>query len=143
MTEEDMQKMKQYFADKLTNLIEQRAIFREKFQQTNQNALTPFKSYSAFAFVVSDELADIFELLKNIYESLIEIDKDVSNRTQKLEQIVQDVSNQVGGMTNVKAELDDLKRTIKEPMFARLDQFIQTMKENAEKRRNAGDPYVE
>jgi hypothetical protein len=147
MTEEQKvahAKMKQYFKDKQAFFIEERAIFKQNFEQARTKTFTPYRQYSAFGFIVFDELADILNGLESVFEGLIEMDKDIADKTQRLERIIQDVGNQVGAdMTNVKAELSDLKSTIKEPMVARVYEFIQVMKENAEKRKSAGDPYVE
>lgn len=133
-TAEDKEKMKQYFMDKRKFMIEEKALFKDRWENAKSGNYPTFKAYSAFGWVMFDELGDLFELLENIYENLVEMDKDITSKAERLEKVIQELSSQTG------AELDNLKTTLKEPMWNRIDQFLQTMKEEAEKRKKKDDP---
>jgi len=133
-TEEDKEKLKQYFKDKRNFVIGQIALFKDRCEHAKYGSLTPFKTYSAFGWMMFDQLNDLFELLQNIYENLLEMDKDITSKAEKLEKAIQEVSSRTG------EELDNVKTTLKEPMWTRIDQFLQTMKEQAEKRKKEDDP---
>jgi peptidoglycan hydrolase CwlO-like protein len=141
-TKEEKEKMMHYFKGKHKFIIEQKALFKDRFMSAKPSGFTSFKTYSAFAYLVYDELADMFEMLQNIYENLAELDKDITAKTERLEKIINDVSS-LADITEVKAELDELKGTMKEPMWTRIDQFLQAMKENEQKRKKLGEEYVE
>lgn len=133
-TEEDKEKMKQYFMGKHNFIIEQKTIFKDRYENAKDGSIIPFKTYSAFAWVMYDELGDLFELLQNVYENLLEMEKEITSKAEKLEKVIQELTSRTG------VELDDLKTKLKEPMWTRIDQFLQTMKEEAEKRKKEDDP---
>jgi hypothetical protein len=68
----------------------------------------------------------------------------VETRLANLESIVQGIAEKVNvDLSSLKAQVDTLHKTIKEPMFAELNEYVQTMKDVYNRRKQAGEEYVE
>jgi hypothetical protein len=46
-------------------------------------------------------------------------------------------------LSSLRTEIDVLNKTIREPMFSEVFQFVKSVKESAEKSKRAGEQYVE
>jgi hypothetical protein len=74
----------------------------------------------------------------------LQVDAQLKEAIQILTMVLSDVIKKVDVEFPVlKADVDKLGEIIKEPMFSRLDNYIQTMKKAYEQRAKAGDQYVE
>ena len=133
-TEEDKERMKQYFTEKQKSIAEKIVLFKDRYRNAKSDTLTPFKTYTAFGWLAYEELGELFKLLHNVYENLVELDKDITEKTERLDKLIQEVSSRTG------TELESLKATLKEPMWTRIDQFLQAMEvKEKEEKKKAGE----
>lgn len=82
----------------------------------------------------------LLSMIVESIETLLKFEKRIRN----VERILQKVTEQADvDLSSIKSELNELKNTLKDPMFANIDQFIRQIKENIEKRKQAGEGYVD
>lgn len=68
----------------------------------------------------------------------------VETRLSNLESLVEGIAKRVNvDLSSLKAEVKRLHKTINEPMFTELNEYIQTMKATYNRRKEAGKEYVE
>jgi hypothetical protein len=69
--------------------------------------------------------------------------ENIKERLENLEKVVQTIAEKVDvDLTNVKSEIEKLTFTLDSQAIARIDKFIQELKEVANKRREAMEGYV-
>jgi hypothetical protein len=93
-----------------------------------------------------------------IMESIVELEESVVNnlwvtaytmtymekRMANVETIVQGITDKLKvDLSSLRTEVEMLHKTIKEPMFTEVFQFVRSVKESAEKSKQAGEQYVE
>lgn len=133
-----------YFKGKIDFGLKERDILSERFKKANEGSMTPYKTYAALGCLTFDEFRTIYHFLQNIYENIVDLDNDITTKTQKLETLIQEINEKSGAnIAKVNTDIDDLRKTIKEPMYQRIDQFIQTVKEVQDKRNQAAKDYVQ
>lgn len=143
-TEEEKKRFKDYFEGKISFNKKESEAMMEKFKTFTSDKLVDAKTFSALASVTFTEMYELFYMLKGTYEGLIELDNDITTKTNRLEKLLQEIGGQSGAnMAKIVEEIDGLKKTLKEPMYQRLDQFITNLKEEARKREKAGESYVD
>jgi len=130
-TDEEMKKMeRKYFKDKLQSFAEYRTVFKHKYEGTKEErprSLTTFRTYTAFAYVMTNELCNVYELFQNTYEALIELDNDIRDRTAKLDTIIQEIRNQGVDLSKVKTEMESFKASVNPIAIATVSQFAQDL----------------
>ena len=68
----------------------------------------------------------------------------LEKRVANVEMIVQGITDKLKvDLSSLRTEVETLHKTIKEPMFAEVFQFVRSVKESAEKAKQAGKQYVE
>lgn len=68
----------------------------------------------------------------------------LEKRMANVETIVQGITDKLKvDLSSLKTEVEMLHKTIKEPMFEEVFQFVRSVKETAEKSKQAGEQYVE
>jgi hypothetical protein len=119
-------------------------IMMEKFKKFTKDGFVDAKTFSAFTCITFQEMYELFFMLKGAYEGLIELDNDITAKIGRLDKLVQEIGNQSGSnIAKIVEEINGVKKTLKEPMFERLDRFITKLKEEAEKRDKAGETYID
>ena len=146
------QELKQHFMERISDAGSQCHNFHMRSDEATKDQITPARSYFAFAFTVYNQFFDLFVLMDNAYDYLLELENRIEVKSAQLQSIILKMAESSNvDIKNLKTDLLDVKNKMQNPMLARIDQFLMEFKKADEKRKKdaetkrkeLGDQYVE
>jgi hypothetical protein len=138
LTDDMKAKLKEHFKEQITKEKE----FKDKLGKLDPKRNNP--TILAVCDAVSNDYIETMLTFQLVFDLLLELNDETMDRALKLETAVREISDKTGiELSGVKNQVAELKNAVHSPMIDKVASFIETMEKEYEKRKNAGEQYVE
>jgi hypothetical protein len=143
--------LKQHLMEKISVAASESNNYNTKFYEVTEDTMTPASSHLAFASMVCSEFYDVWVLMDNAYDYLLELERRIDIKSAQLQKIILQLAERSNvSIRTLTTELSDVRSKVENPMLSRIGTFLtefkeaeaKKKKETKEKEKELKDQYV-